>query len=25
LIREGEVEGIAFHGLFYSTGFCLIE
>jgi hypothetical protein len=25
LIREGEVEGIAFHSLFYSTGFCLIE
>jgi hypothetical protein len=25
LIREGEVEGIAFYGLFYSTGFCLIE
>jgi len=25
LIREGEVEGIAFDGLFHSTGFCLIE
>ena len=25
LIREGEVEGIAFHGLFYPSGFCLIE
>ena len=25
LIREGEAEGIAFHSLFYSTGFCLIE
>jgi hypothetical protein len=25
LIWKGEIEGIAFHGLFYSTGFCLIE
>jgi len=25
LIREGEIKGIAFHGLFYSTSFCLIE
>jgi hypothetical protein len=25
LIREGEIEGIAFHSLFYSTSFCLIE
>jgi len=25
LIREGEVEGISFHGLFYSPGYCLIE
>ncbi len=25
LIQEGEIEGIAFHSLFYSTSFCLIE
>jgi len=25
LIWEGEIESIAFHGLFYSPGFCLIE
>jgi hypothetical protein len=25
LIWKGEIEGIAFHGLFYSTSFCLIE
>jgi len=25
LIWEGEVECIAFHGLFYPSGFCLIE
>jgi hypothetical protein len=25
LIRKGEVEGIAFDGLFDSTGFCLIQ
>jgi hypothetical protein len=25
LIRKGEVEGIAFHGLFNSPSFCLIE
>jgi hypothetical protein len=25
LIREGEIEGIAFDGLLHSTGFCLIE
>ena len=25
LIREGKIEGIAFHGLFHSPGFCLIE
>ena len=25
LIREGKIEGIAFDGLFYAPGFCLIE